>query len=144
MGSNSGDYTDCGMLIKLISDQIESRSNRVLHERNLTASQFRYLEFLDQKGDTVLFKDVERHFQTSQPTVSGIMSRLAEKGLIDIEAADSGRAKKARLTEKGKTMVDDSRIVRKTEEERILGALKEEEREPFHDMLVRISRQSMD
>lgn len=144
MENNSEEHTDCGMLIKLISDRIESRSNRILHERDLTASQFRYLEFLDQKGGPVLFKDAQRHFQTSQPTVSGIMSRLAEKHMIVIEPANSGRAKTAKLTEKGKRLVDDSRTVRKNEEERILSALREEERGPFHDMLERINRQSLE
>ncbi|MGI6116832.1 MAG: MarR family winged helix-turn-helix transcriptional regulator [Bilifractor sp.] len=134
------EYMDCGMLIKLISDHIQSHSNRLLNKINLTASQFRYLEYLNQSSDPVSFKDVEKHFQTSQPTVSGIMKRLAEKNLIVIEAASFGRAKNARLTEKGRKLIDESGTERGNEEKLILSALKEEERESFHDMLERINK----
>jgi MarR family transcriptional repressor of mepA len=141
MKNSNDEYMDCGMLIKLISDHIQSSSNRKLQEVNLTVSQLRYLEYLDCSGGPVLFKDVENHFQTSQPTVSGIMRRLAEKGLIKIESAGSGRAKTALLTDEGKKILRDSGTERRNEEERILGALREDEREAFHDMLERINRE---
>lgn len=134
------EYIDCGMLIKQISDRIQSHSNKQLQKINLTASQFRYLEYLNRNNGTVSFKDAEKHFQTSQPTVSGIMRRLSEKGLIAIEDADFGRAKKARLTEKGQKLIGESGIERGNEEQLILSALHEDEREVFHDMLERINR----
>ena len=133
------EYIDCGMLIKLISDHIQSHSNKLLNEINLTASQFRYLEYLNRNSGPVSFKDVEKHFQTSQPTVSGIMKRLAEKNLIVIEAASFGRAKNARLTAEGKKLIAESGIERGNEEKRILSALQEDERAAFHDMLERIN-----
>lgn len=140
MKDNENGYIDCGMLIKQISDHIQSHSNRLLQTKGLTVSQFRYLEYLNQCSGYLSFKDVERHFQTSQPTVSGIMRRLAEKDLIEIEAADHGRGKNARLTEKGQKLIQESGTERGNEEERILSALQEDEREPFHDMLVRINK----
>ncbi|MBB5182635.1 MarR family winged helix-turn-helix transcriptional regulator [Catenisphaera adipataccumulans] len=140
MKNNKGEYVDCGMLIKQISDHIQSHSNRQLNKVNLTATQFRYLEYMKQSSEPVSFKDVEKHFQTSQPTVSGIMKRMAEKNLIVIEDADFGRAKNARLTEKGQALVDDSGIERENEEKLLLSALQEDERELFHDMLERINK----
>lgn len=140
MKNDNGEYIDCGMLIKLISDHIQSQSNRLLNNVNLTASQFRYLEYLNRGDGPVSFKNVEKHFQTSQPTVSGIMRRLSDKNLIVIEAAEYGRAKNARLTEKGKKLIDESGIERGKEEELILSALQEDEREVFHDMLERINK----
>lgn len=134
------EYIDCGMLIKQISDHIQSHSNRQLNEIGLTASQFRYLVFLNQSTDPVAFKDVERHFQTSQPTVSGIMRRLAEKNLIVIEEAHVGRAKNAKLTEKGRKLISESGTARENEEKLILSALDENEKAQFHDMLVRINK----
>lgn len=138
MKENREAYTDCGILLKQISDHIESQSNRQLQEVGLTLSQYRYLVYLHQSSDPVTFKDVEHHFQTSQPTVSGIMRRLQEKNLIAVEDARTGRAKTARLTERGRLLVEQSGTAREEEEERILGALREDEREPFHDMLLRI------
>jgi DNA-binding MarR family transcriptional regulator len=140
MKNNKEEYIDCGMLIKQISDHIQSHSNKLLNNINLTASQFRYLEYMNQSRDPVSFKDVEKHFQTSQPTVSGIMKRLAEKNLIVMEDADYGRAKYARLTEKGQKLIADSGVERGNEEELLLSALQEDEREIFHDMLERINK----
>jgi DNA-binding MarR family transcriptional regulator len=127
------------MLIKLTSDHIQSHSNRLLNKINLTASQFRYLEYLNRNDGPVSFKDFEKYFQTSQPTVSGIMRRLAEKDLIVINAAGVGHAKNARLAEKGQKLIDKSGIERGNEENLILSALHEDEREVFHDMLERIN-----
>ena len=138
--NDNNEYLDCGMLIKLISDHIQSHSNKQLNEVNLTASQFRYLEYLNRDSNPVTFKDVEKHFQTSQPTVSGIMRRLSGKNLIVIEPAESGRAKNARLTEKGKKLIEESGTERENEEKLILSALHEDEREIFHDMLERINQ----
>lgn len=139
MNENKEEYIDCGMLFKLITDHLQSHFNKMLSEVNLTASQFRYLDYLNRNGGYTSFKKVEKHFQTSQPTVSGIMRRLAEKNLIVIEAADFGRAKNARLTEKGQKLVDESGQERENEEKLILSALEEEEREAFHGMLEKIN-----
>lgn len=140
MKDNKEGYVDCGMLIKQISDHLLSHSNKQLQKINLTAAQFRYLEYLNRSSKPVSFKDVEKHFQISQPTVSGTMRRLAEKNLIEMEDADFGRAKYARLTEEGRKLIGNSGIERGNEEKLLLSALQEDEREVFHDMLVRINK----
>ncbi|MGI6178029.1 MAG: MarR family winged helix-turn-helix transcriptional regulator [Eubacterium sp.] len=134
------EYVDCGMLIKQISDHFQSHYNRLLNNINLTASQFRFLEYMNRNGGCVSFKDIERHFQISQPTVSGVMKRLAEKNLIEIEAGGSGRAKYARPTKKGQMVIDESGVERGKEEKLLLSALQEDERKLFHDMLERINQ----
>jgi DNA-binding MarR family transcriptional regulator len=68
------------------------------------------------------------------------MHRLAEKNLVLIEAAGVGRAKNARLTEKGRKLIDQSGEARVSEENLILSALRRDERELFHDMLTRINK----
>ncbi|MGI6107771.1 MAG: MarR family winged helix-turn-helix transcriptional regulator [Lachnospiraceae bacterium] len=139
---DSGPETqDCGMLIKMISDQIESNGNRMLNRQNLTLTQFRYLLYLQaKKPEPVLFKELEKHFQTSQPTVHGVLGRLEEKQLIAMASAGYGRAKIVRLTPKGSEIVQEAGRHRAQEEQNLLGALDEEEKERFHDMLVRINR----
>ena len=140
MNGTEGEYLDCGMLIKLISEHIQSHANKMLIEIHVTASQLRYLEYLSRSRDSVSFKEVERHFQAAQPTVSGIMHRLAEKNLIVVEAASFGRAKYARLTEKGRKLIHESGAECKIEEKLILSALQDEERKVFHDMLERVNQ----
>ena len=140
MEDRKEEYTDCGILIKQISEHIDSHANRQLQKINLTASQFRYLEYMHQNNDTVSFKDAERQFQTSQPTVSGIMRRLAEKDLIAIEDAETGRAKNAHLTAKGLRLIKASGTERENQENLLLSALDEDERAVFHNMLERINK----
>lgn len=131
---------DCGMLMKMISDQVQNDLNRELNEVNLTLSQFHYMAYIKEHGpQPVCFKDMERFFQSSQPTVSGILRRLDEKGLIRTMSAGRGRARMAQLTEEGERLVQNSEINRKMEEERLLGALNAEEREMFRSMLSRIN-----
>jgi DNA-binding MarR family transcriptional regulator len=138
MKENHEEYMECGMLVKLISNHLQHHFNKMLQEVNLTASQFRYLHYMAQYDGSISFKKVEKRFQTSQPTVSGIMRRLADKELIVIEDADYGHAKNARLTEKGRKVLAASETTRVKDEKLLLSALKEEERPVFHDMLERI------
>jgi MarR family transcriptional repressor of mepA len=137
---NKEEYIDCGMLINQISDHMQSQANRLLTAVNLTASQFRYLEYMNRSSEPVSFKSVKKHFKTSQPNISGIMKRLEEKNLIAVKDADHGRAKYARLTEKGRKSVADSGFERGNAEKLLLSALQEDEREAFHDMLKRINK----
>jgi DNA-binding MarR family transcriptional regulator len=138
MMENHEEYMDCGILVKLISNHLQHHFNRMLNKVGLTASQFRYLHYMNRNSGSVSFKKVQEHFQSSQPTVSGIMRRLADKNLIVIEAADYGNAKKARLTAKGKKLLAASETDRENDENLLLSALSEEEQKVFHDMLVRI------
>ncbi|MCH3950947.1 MAG: MarR family winged helix-turn-helix transcriptional regulator [Acidaminococcus sp.] len=138
MKENQDEYIDCGMLVKLISNQLQHHFNTMLNEVNLTASQFRYLHYMQRNNGSVSFKNAQNHFQTAQPTVSGIMRRLADKQLIAVEDAAHGHAKNARLTEKGKELLAASETARENDEKLLLGALSEEEQKVFHDMLVRI------
>lgn len=132
--------SDCGMLIKLISDNISRISNNELRSNNLTLSQLRYLEYLYAAKDTpTLFKDLETHFEVSQPTAAGIIKRLSNKGLIRTQDSElGGKAKTAVLTEAGKELFESAES-RRTETERVLLApLAEEDRVRFHSMLEQI------
>jgi DNA-binding MarR family transcriptional regulator len=138
MKDDHGKSMDCGILVKLISNQLQNHFNKMLNDVNLTAAQFRYLHYMNRNGGFVSFKNAQNHFQTAQPTVSGIMRRLADKKLIVIENAEHGHAKNARLTEKGNELLAASETARENDEKLLLSALNKEEQKVFHDMLVRI------
>lgn len=141
MKNAAGRSMDCGMLINMIADQIENEANRMLNRREITLSQLRYLEYLKAAAPKpVYFKDLEKYFQASQPTVSGMMRRLEEKGLIRVTEAGYGRAKTAAITQAGTAITVESEAFRDQEEENLLAGLDEDERKEFRDMLARIHR----
>ena len=92
----------CGVLIKQIHDIMEKNANNVLREEKLTVSQSGVLSILDEKeGKTATFKELEKEFGVSQPTMVGILSRLEQKGLVYFfDDSEDKRLRKAHLTKK--------------------------------------------
>lgn len=132
--------TDCGMLVKLISDSIARISNNELRENDLTLSQLRYLEYLYAHSDAPTpFKELESYFQVSQPTVAGIIRRLEGKGLILTQASKSGgKARTAALTAAGTQQYEAAEARRSETEALLLAPLDEAGRKQFHTMLRQI------
>ena len=63
-----------------------------LEKMDLTASQGRLMAFLFHRGDSPTYaKDVETTFQLTHPTVSGLLSRLEQKGFIALETEKGGQ-----------------------------------------------------
>ena len=76
----------CGTLLKQIHDILEKNANNVLREQDLTISQSGVLVLLDEKeGKTALFKELEKDFGVSQPTMVGILNRLMQKDLVEVD-----------------------------------------------------------
>lgn len=134
--------TDCGMLVKLISDSIARISNNELRENGLTLSQLRYMEYLYAHPDAPIpFKELETYFAVSQPTVAGIIRRLEGKGLILTQASEcGGKARTAVLTDKGKQQYEAAEVRRSETETRLLAPLDGSDKERFHAMLQEIYR----
>ena len=93
----------CGTLLKQIHDILERNANNVLREQDLTISQSGVLVLLDEKeGKTALFKELEKDFGVSQPTMVGILNRLEQKDLVEVLTdPEDKRIRKAHLTQKG-------------------------------------------
>ena len=97
-----GEYR-CGALLKQINDFMEKNANRALKEQDITISQSGVLVLLDKKAEKMAtFKELEKSFGVSQPTMVGIINRLEHKELVDILAdSDDKRIRRAQLTQKG-------------------------------------------
>jgi DNA-binding MarR family transcriptional regulator len=132
--------SECGMLIKQISDCVARLSNNQLRDADLTLSQIRYLSFLyEHEGSLVSFKEIQEHFGVSQPTVTGILKRLMAKRLVFSETgAEGGRSKSYGLTQLGVMQLESAEAAREAQEEQLLSPLGDTEREAFQDMLTRI------
>lgn len=128
------------MLIKQINDRVARLSNNQLRDADLTLSQIRYLTFLyEHDGALVPFKVIQEHFGVSQPTVTGILKRLASKKLVFSEiGAEGGRSKSYGLTQLGVMQLEKAEAAREAQEEQLLSPLSDSERAAFQDMLTRI------
>lgn len=91
-----------GFLVKQINNIYERELNTRLKKMGITASQCEVLDYLFQTSqDEISQRDVEKHLNLSNPTVTGILKRLDRKGyILCVPAASDKRKKNIYLTEK--------------------------------------------
>lgn len=99
-----------GLLIKYIANSIKNEINNNLAKFDVTAVQESVLLFLWENPNRDIFqKDIEEHLKLKNPTVTGIVKRLEEKGMISrTHKKDDARCKCHFLTDKGKHVVEDT------------------------------------
>ena len=134
-----GEYR-CGALLKQINDFMEKNANRALKEQDITISQSGVLVLLDKKAEKMsTFKELEKSFGVSQPTMVGIINRLEHKELVDILAdSDDKRIRRAQLTQKGADKCREGYKHMKAAEDLLLSSLTTEEKKEFLRLLVKI------
>lgn len=134
-----GEYR-CGALLKQINDFMEKNANRALKEQDITISQSGVLVLLDKKAEKMAtFKELEKSFGVSQPTMVGIINRLEHKELVDILAdSDDKRIRRAQLTQKGADNCREGYKHMKAAEDLLLSSLTTEEKKEFLRLLVKI------
>ena len=75
---------DIGLLMKMIVDRMEQRANRQLRSLGLTFGQSKILMVLGAAPDGQLtMKELEERFRSAQSTISGLVSRMEKKGLLE-------------------------------------------------------------
>ena len=91
-----------GLKIKQINTVFEKDFNQMLKSIGITSSQCAVLDFLFTTNiDEVSQRDVEKHLSLKNPTVTGILQRLDEKGFVLCVQNNTDRRKKnIYLTEK--------------------------------------------
>jgi DNA-binding MarR family transcriptional regulator len=129
-----------GMYFKKISEKLEKRANETLPRRNFTFSQGKVLWYLHRhECEGVTLRDIERFLDCSHATVSGLVARLCEKGLVTVEPSKTDRrAKIVTLTEKEKNNFLAVQKHRKEMEETLLFGFDDEERKSVLNYLKRI------
>lgn len=91
-----------GFLVKQINNVFEKDLNEQLKTLGITSSQCAVLDFLFQTNkEEINQRDVERHLSLKNPTVTGLLKRLDEKGFIlCVPNTADKRKKNIYLTEK--------------------------------------------
>ena len=130
----------CGTLLKQLHDIMEKNANNVLREQNLTISQSGVLVLLDEKeGKTASFKELEKEFGVSQPTMAGILNRLVQKDLVEVLTdSEDKRIRKAHLTQKGADKCKEGYKHMNSAEEQLLKSLTDDEKKEFNRLLLKV------
>lgn len=91
-----------GIYLKQIDNLFDSICNKKLKKFDITHTQFKILKYLlENKEKEINQKDLEKHFNLSNPTVTGIINRLELKNFVMriVDNTDS-RFKKIKVCEK--------------------------------------------
>lgn len=90
------------LLLWQVENELEREFNEGVRRIGLTSSQFHVLEYLFRtERDEIHQIDVERYLELKNPTVTGLLRRLEEKGFIlTVADAKDRRRKNIFLTEK--------------------------------------------
>lgn len=96
------DTTCIGFTIKLINNEFEKNYNERLKTIGVTASQAAVLNYLfNSSEEEVNQRDIEHNLNLRNPTVTGLLKRLDEKGyVLCVPNASDKRRKNVYLTEK--------------------------------------------
>ena len=135
----------CGTLLKQIHDIMEKNANNILREQELTISQSGVLVLLDEKeGKTASFKELEKDYGVSQPTMVGILNRLVQKDFVEVLTdSEDKRIRKAHLTQKGADKCKEGYKHMNSAEEQLLKSLTDDEKIEFNRLLLKV-RKSFD
>lgn len=133
------DKESIGKMIKITNQIFETYINNSLKKINLTNSQMGILIYL---CDNYLNKneiyqiDIQNRFKLSNPTVSGILDRLMDKGFI--MRINNGRSNKIIPTDKGIELIDKSYQKFLLIEDRMVNVLSLDEKEELKRILGKI------
>jgi len=94
-------------LLRILNTELRSEFDKKLQSFGLTGQQGRimfYMNYREEKDEIVHQNDIEKTFSLSKSTVSGLVSRLENKGFITKKAVPPYVDLK--LTSKGKNLVE--------------------------------------
>ncbi|MCR5505680.1 MAG: MarR family transcriptional regulator [Bacilli bacterium] len=100
-------YDDILFLIKMMGKYISADFTKRSEEQGITASQSRLLLFIyrnNQTGNKIRQVDIEKHFNLSKSTVSGLIKRMENNAIIKRVKEDGSIY--LELDEKGMQIVD--------------------------------------
>lgn len=132
-------------LIKLIDNLYQAEISKNLKNSKITQSQAEvliYIKVKNEKDMEVNQIDLERALNLTNPTITGILNRLEEKGFVKrvISKKDS-RFKNVLITEEGKEELKRGKKVIDKLEKETLNYLTNEEQQQLNQLLEKLWNQ---
>ena len=126
-----------GAKLKVLSAAMSQDANRRIAEQGLTCSQGFFIGYLVRHQDHPVYpRDLEREFDFSHPTVSGILARLEKKGFLSFQPDEKDkRLKQILLTEKAMACHRSVMQALQEAEGKIVTGMTETEISDFHRLL---------
>ena len=130
--------TRYGHLIRILHWCTDQTMTAALEKQELTSAQGHIMGYLSRKTEPPCPRDIEEAFHLSHPTVSGLLSRLEQKGFLRLcpDPADR-RCKRIYLEEKGLECHDTMLGIIQENEDRMVQGFTLEEKEQFAIFLQR-------
>ena len=128
-----------GHLVRILHWCCDQTMTEALDKLDLTASQGRLMAFLAHRGERPTYaRDVEAELHLTHPTVSGLLSRLEQKGFVELKTDPKDRrSKRILISEKGLACHERMHAVILENESRIVQGFSEEEKAQFAQFLQR-------
>lgn len=129
-----------GFLFKQINNVYEKEFNNRLRRLGITSSQCEVVDFLLQSSkDEVTQRDIERALNLKNPTVTGLLKRLDEKGFIlSVPSGKDKRCKNIYLTEKAYDIQKRMEMDRKKLDKMLTLGMTKKEIDALYKMLNRV------
>lgn len=129
-----------GNMIREINDELARQANNALRADGLTLSQMGVLTHLDTAPDGLMtIGDLGRKLHVTQPTMSGLVSRLEKKRLVKVLGdPEDRRVRNILITQQGRGVCRRGEGHMREHEERLLGSLTSEERTEFLRLLGKV------
>ena len=131
-----------GKILKIVSNYMDKDMNNCLSDYNITRSQMGiliYIQVAECKNIEANQVDIEKEFNLKNPTVTGIINRLEEKGYIKRVRSDKDkRYNKLELTESGREILNKGKRKAQENEEKLLKILTDDEIKELKRILTKI------
>ena len=127
-----------GHLARVLHACADQAMTAALAEMELTAAQSHILCYITYRQSPPCARDIEEAFQLSHPTVSGLLSRLEQKGFIALRPDPTDRrCKRIYILPKGLEVDEMMHQTVRSIEEQIVQGFTEEEKAQFAGLLQR-------
>ena len=132
-------HVQYGHLVRILHWCCDQTMTEALDKLDLTASQGRLMAFVAHRGQLPTYaRDVEAELHLTHPTVSGLLSRLEQKGFVELKTDPKDRrSKRILISEKGLACHERMHAVILENESRIVQGFSEEEKAQFACLLQR-------
>lgn len=131
-----------GKILKIVSNYMDKDMNNCLSDYNITRSQMGiliYIQVAECKNIEANQVDIEKEFNLKNPTVTGLINRLEEKGYIKRVRSDKDkRYNKLELTESGREILNKGKRKAQENEEKLLKILTDDEIKELKRILTKI------
>ncbi len=127
-----------GCLSRTLHVYTDQAMTEALAEMDLTGAQGHILGYLNHCKEAPCPKDIEKYFELSHPTVSGLLARLEKKGFVELRTDEADRrCKRIYLLDKGRQYHQAIHSHIEQMEEKIAKGFTEEEKQLLTQLLRR-------